>query len=196
MNQAQPALVYSEELYKKHYGTIINAVTKTMGQFALIETGMDFEDYVQEANIVFLGAIKSYKPERGASFNTYLQMQLFSRLGSMRNKYLERRRRATPIRMDDLSHGDSNEGFESYEDTINRLSCIVGEENFSNVSMDIEKALEKYPYYVQMIYREHYINSRTLKEIVSKFGKDQYNVIKQTIENLKEFHNDYYAEEC
>lgn len=169
INLARNGDLFAEEALAKRYGRLVRICAR---QFFLV--GGDGEDLIQEGMLGLLSAIRTYAPDREASFKTYAERCIRNRLLSAVES--DNRQKNVPLNqgvsLEALKREDDS--FQALNDLVSRCpeDIILEREHFSEIRGKYMKTLSKY----ELDVLEQYLNGLSYREIAAVLGKSEKSV--------------------
>lgn len=187
------SLSYSEELFKKHYGQVVSIIVSEMRGVDLDAANLTFDDLLQESKIIFLYALGKFDDTKGAKFNTYLNMILRHRLGPIRERILNKRRKGIEVRFADLYKGNDYEDVD-VDSAYDKVSFKVSTENSIDFMIDLKNKLNSMSDKHKFIYGEFFIKQKNITEIIRENKQIKYNELKSILVELKDINECLFGE--
>lgn len=186
-------IVFNEQLVKQ-WTPLIHKMAKSIGGYNTSDMYYDYDDLFQVGLMALHEATVRYNPDLNTKFGTFLQTMLFSRLGSIGNKFKDKNFLTTNF--SSIPGGWGTIGTEiDDEDSSSpcgsrrmKSSVDMNTVDISNQILDAKIAYARMDTDRKKIYMDYFILGKTVKEIETENPELKYYQIRRTLKYLKPIH--------
>ena len=193
MSEAAPA--FNQELIEEFRPLINKFISTRVHGYESPNVCYEKEDIFQECLIHLHRATQDWIPSRGMKFSSYVYMLLESRMANFRMK-VTRRNQLDVINFGDRANGESimgteeryskHDGRSGFPKQFESLSDQLYESNdHLNQILEIQRVFDKLKGDKKMLFVEHFILGKSLKEIAKCHPELKYHTIRRQIKFLQ-----------